>query len=127
MLYFELPYPPSVNHYWRIVRGRMRTSREGKAFREKVCAILAASGTQPLSGRLAVHVILFPPDRRRRDIDNVQKALFDALEQGRAYHDDAQIESLRIVKASPVPGGRVIVTIKETRDAEAAALPTGVC
>jgi hypothetical protein len=30
-------------------------------------------------------IIVHPPDRRRRDIDNVQKALLDALQHGGAY------------------------------------------
>ncbi len=29
----ELPYPPSVNHYWRRVGDRTLISREGRKFR----------------------------------------------------------------------------------------------
>ena len=39
-------------------------------------------GIKPLTGKLVVDVEVFPPDNRRRDIDNVQKALLDALEHG---------------------------------------------
>ena len=68
MIELELPYPPSVNHYWRHYRGRTLISRGGRAFRDAVRAALAAAGTKPLSGPLAVAVEVYPPDRRRRDI-----------------------------------------------------------
>jgi len=110
---FELPYPPSVNHYWRRVGRRTLISREGRRFRRNVMAILAAMGTKPMVGPLAVEVDVFPPDNRRRDIDNVSKALLDALEHGGAYGDDSQIVKLSIEKREAVPGGRTCVKIKE--------------
>ena len=111
MLELELPFPPSVNHYYRRVGNRTLISREGRKFREKVMAILAGLGVRPMTGPLNVRVEIFPPDRRRRDVDNVQKALFDALEHGGAYLDDGQIQKLSIEKRDPVPGGRTIVRI----------------
>ena len=114
MLEFELPYPPSVNHYFRMVQGRMLISREGRLFRQRVCAILAASGVQALAGPLAVQIEVYPPDNRRRDIDNVQKALLDAMQHGGAYHDDSQIVRLVIEKRQPIEGGRTIVRIART-------------
>lgn len=92
MIEVELPYPPSVNHYWRMVGSRVLISREGRAFRERVCPILTASRVETLLGRLAVRIEVYPPDRRRRDIDNVQKAVLDALEKGGTYEDDSQID-----------------------------------
>ena len=112
-LQFELPYPPSVNHYWRRIGPRTLISREGRRFRKDVTAILAAQGVRPLSGPLVVDVQVFPPDDHRRDIDNLPKALLDALEHGGAYADDGQITQLSIVKRHAVAGGRTVVTIKE--------------
>lgn len=66
----ELPYPPSVNHYWRRVGARTLISRGGRAFRRRVCAILAAGDVRPLQGELDVEVVVFPPDEKRRDVDN---------------------------------------------------------
>jgi crossover junction endodeoxyribonuclease RusA len=114
MLEFELPYPPSVNHYFRMVRGRMLISREGRLFRQRVCAILAVSGVRALAGPLALAIEVYPPDNRRRDIDNVQKALLDAMQHGGAYGDDSQIVRLAIEKRQPVEGGRTIVRIART-------------
>ena len=111
MTELELPYPPSVNHYYRRVGRRTLISREGRKFRRHVCSLLAAAGVTPLSGPLRVEIEVYPPDRRRRDIDNVQKALLDALQHGGAFHDDGQIVQLKIEKRRCVPGGRTVVRI----------------
>jgi Holliday junction resolvase RusA-like endonuclease len=113
MLEVELPYPPSINHYWRRVGHKTLISREGRRFRASVVAILAALRLRPLAGDLTVEVEVYPPDRRRRDIDNVQKALLDALAHGGAYADDSQVVRLEITKREPVAGGKTVVRIRE--------------
>ncbi len=110
---FELPYPASINHYWRRVGPRTLISREGRRFRRNVMAILAEMGIEPLTGKLIVDVEVFPPDRRRRDIDNVLKSLLDALEHGGAFHDDSQIVKLTIEKGERVEGGKTLVRIRK--------------
>ncbi len=112
MTHLELPYPPSVNHYWRRVGARTLISRGGRTFRQSVCSILAAHGVRPLHGVLEVTIELHPPDRRRRDVDNTQKALLDALMHGGAYDDDSQIVHLDTWKREPVAGGKAIVRIR---------------
>lgn len=111
MLEILLPYPPSINHYWRRVGTRTLISREGRRFREEVVSIMAARRIESLVGRLAVYIEVFPPDRRRRDIDNVQKALLDALEHGGAYADDSQIDRLTIQRGDVTKGGKTVVQI----------------
>ena len=113
MIQLELPYPPSINHYWRRVGSRTLISREGRRSRKEVIAILAEMGLEPLTGKLFVHIDVFPPDHRRRDIDNLQKALLDALAHGGAYVDDSQIVKLTIEKGERVAGGKTRVRIEE--------------
>lgn len=110
----ELPFPPSVNHLWRCVGHRMIVSRRGREYRTSVCSILR--GTQPMTGRLSVSIDLYPPDRRRRDLDNAQKALIDSLAHGGAYLDDSQIDHLEITRRECLPHGKVIVRIEEMAD-----------
>jgi len=119
----DLPYPPSVNHYWRRVGARTLISREGRRFRERVASYLALRRLRPLSGPLAVRVTVHPPDRRRRDLDNAMKALLDALEHGGAYEDDSQIDHLDIRRGSVVPDGKVTVQITEVRRDATASVP----
>jgi len=108
----ELPFPPSVNHYYRRVGPRTLISREGRAYRDRVAVLLMALGVRPMHGPIVMQVDVFPPDNRRRDLDNLQKSLWDALQKGGAYHDDSQIVKFAVEKREVVPGGKVIVRIE---------------
>lgn len=113
-----LPWPPSVNSYWRHNRGRTHISTEGRKFRKAVieAALLkrnALEGRGPLSGPLQLTVAAYPPDNRRRDLDNTLKAMLDGLEHGGIYHDDSQVCRLVADKFEPVAGGKVVVTVEE--------------
>lgn len=109
----ELPWPPSVNRLWRSVGGRTLLSREGRRYRREVMARLAAARARPMVGRLSVSLWLHPPDRRRRDIDNPQKALLDAMQDAGLFEDDSQIDERHTRRMAVVPGGCVIVEIAE--------------
>jgi len=113
-----LPFPPSVNRYWRRVGNRTLISKRGREFRQEVVAILWEQKVTPREGPLLVQVDAYPPDRRRRDLDNLLKALLDALEHGGAYEDDSQIVELVICKRAVVKGGRVGVLIEASQDPE---------
>lgn len=117
MIELELPFPPSVNHYYRRVGPRTLISREGRRFRERVCAALARLGIMGLNGPLQLEIEIYPPDQQRRDIDNVQKALLDALQHGGLYADDSHIKKLNIEMRGCVRGGRTLVRLEEIADA----------
>jgi len=115
MLTFALPYPPSINHYWRRVGPRTLISRQGRKFRQDVeVAVRRTGGLRgrlPLLGQLAVEVLLHPPDRRRRDLDNTLKATLDAMQHAGVYQDDSQIADLAIRRCEPCDGGCAIVRV----------------
>jgi len=110
-----------VNHYWRRVGARTLISRQGRAFRESVCSLLALRRLHPLEGWLKVHLQFFPPDRRRRDVDNIQKPVLDALQHAGVYHDDFQIVSLITDRLEPREGGHLVVAVTQVTD-----LPTPI-
>lgn len=111
--FYALPYPPSTNTYWRNVGGRVLISAKGRAFRHDVWAIVKESGAEKLTGRLEVALQLTMPDKRRRDIDNVFKALLDALEHAGAYENDNQIDKLSVVRMGVESPGGVLVFIRD--------------
>lgn len=53
------------------------------------------------------------PDRRRRDLDNYQKASFDALIKARFGLDDSQVVDYRVIKMPVCLGGRLDLVITE--------------
>ena len=111
----ELPYPPSVNHYYRHVGFRTLISREGRTYRDRVASLLTVLGVRPLAGPIRMRIEVYPPDNRRRDLDNLQKSLWDALQHGGAYHDDSQVVRFEVEKREVVPNGKVIVSIEENK------------
>lgn len=107
-----LPWPPSVNTYWRRVGNRTVLSRRAREYRAAaVAACLEQSAPRLGTARVRVTVVVYPPDRRARDLDNTLKGLLDALVYARVLDDDSQIDELIITRAYPEPKGRVIVTI----------------
>ncbi|MDZ4851698.1 MAG: RusA family crossover junction endodeoxyribonuclease [Pirellulaceae bacterium] len=112
----ELPYPPSVNHLFSYYKGRPVLSKDARTYRHQVRRIAIAKGIKPLMGSLTIHVDAFPPDNRRRDIDNCLKSLFDALQHAGAFWDDSQIIVLHAIKHPPMQSGRVLVVISQTED-----------
>ena len=69
------------------------------------------------TGRLDVHIAVYPPDKRKRDLDNLPKSILDSLQHAGIYEDDSQIDKLTVERMAIRKGGEVVVTITE-REAE---------
>ena len=104
MAILSLPYPPSVNHYWCRGRNGQYLSKRAKKFHADVKATveemrrLELIEAKPLVGLLTVIVDVFPPDHRKRDLDNALKAILDSLQKANVYKDDNQIQSITITR-----------------------------
>lgn len=119
-----LPWPPSVNSCWRTVNGRTMISKKGRIYKQAATrAVLAAGANKHLPGRLRVKLTAYPPDRRRRDIDNLTKLALDSMQVAGVYLDDSQIDELTIIRAEVEKGG-VIVAEVETIGPAAKREPT---
>jgi crossover junction endodeoxyribonuclease RusA len=111
---FDLPLPPSVNHYWGQHGHRRYVSKAGVAFKEQVAEYVIDYRVPKLgTARLAMTVVLFPKDRRKQDIDNRIKALWDALADAGVFDNDEQIDTLFIERGEIKKGGgcRVYIDI----------------
>lgn len=114
---FELPWPPSVNHYYRHVGPRVLISREGRCYRETVTALTAELAKRPFRGRIALSAQFYPPDRRRRDLDNIGgKVLLDTLQAAGLFRDDSQIKRILLEMHEPIDGGRCYITLEDIED-----------
>lgn len=91
-LVITLPYPPSINHYWRKWRNRMVISTEGRLYRIRVGQLLMAAGNPTFEdAQVRVDLVAYRPDARRRDLDNIRKAVYDSLQFAGVIDDDSQI------------------------------------
>jgi len=108
-----LPWPPSVNKYWRTFQGRMIISAEGRSYRKAVAdQVLIQRGAKHYAGKLRVNIEAFRPDNRRRDLDNLLKAVLDGCTHAGVWEDDSNIVDLRIYWAESI-GGMLKVKVSE--------------
>lgn len=117
MIVLTLPFPPTANTYYRSIgRGRVIISEKGRAYRKRVVASVfeAFDGRPPaLCCRLAVCIRVYPPDRKRRDLNNLGKCLLDSLTHAGLWVDDERIDDERWIRCAPCEGGRVVVHVSD--------------
>jgi crossover junction endodeoxyribonuclease RusA len=70
----------------------------------------------PLEGRLSVEILCYPPDNRKRDLDNLPKAVLDACTHAGVWLDDSQIDHLEITRCDTRRPGHVLVSVKTIDD-----------
>lgn len=111
---FTLPFPPSINGYWRTFRNRQIISKRGREYRLEVLRLCKILGIEDelIDSKVSVSLILNPPTLRRYDVDNFNKALFDGLTNAGFWVDDEQVQKLTVSKGEKTKGGNVIVKIK---------------
>lgn len=111
MIKLTLPYPPTINNYY--FKGRI-LKKSGRDYRQRVIDLLADKNFTTLEGRLEFNVNVYTPDKRKRDLDNIQKALKDSLTHAKVWEDDEQVDRLVVTRCGiDRPNGRVEVEIKE--------------
>ena len=119
-----LDFPPSANTY---TKHRVAVHRDGKSFvttytsqrgkdfkkstRQVVKRVIAEL---PLTGRLAVHIMLHAPNNRRYDIDNRVKPLLDALQHAGLFLDDEQVDAIEVQRGPVQPNdGMALVVVDQ--------------
>ena len=118
MIKLELPYPPTVNHYWKHTRGGIHyVTAQGKAYQQAVSLAVKMAKVPPFTSKVMLKVDMYPPDNRKRDIDNIFKALLDGLTKSGIIADDSLIYKLVAEKHEAIKGGKVIVEMEEYKNA----------
>ena len=114
MTSFTLPFPPSMNTYWRNFRGRTVISKNGREFREAVIQFVIDNNIPKFGDKkLKLTLILRPRDKRKIDIDNRIKAVLDALEHAGVFDDDFQVDHIEMIRGEQIKGGLLHVVIEE--------------
>jgi crossover junction endodeoxyribonuclease RusA len=111
--------PLSTQHLYKIARfgsraGIMMTA-EGKAAKEEYgWEAKRQWQAKPLAGEIVLSVTFYFKTKRRRDLDNQNKILFDAL-SGIVYDDDSQIAELRLRREYDRARPRIEVQVQEAQ------------
>ena len=121
-----LPWPPTINSYKSV--GSLNRTKSGKlyqtrhnstatlVFYSKVAWEIHEEGMVGMfkaDSTLYMGLELYPPDKRRSDIDNRIKVTLDALQRGKLFPDDYQIARLLVERKDIISGGQVVVRISE--------------
>ena len=113
-----LPYPPSCNHIWKRAGNRVILDTKVAVFRQRVSAVVAclrkkgAIPSNPVEGKVAVMVEYDVPDKRRRDLDNGNKSLLDAITFSKLWKDDSQVVLMLTYFGYPSRNGACQVLIQ---------------
>ena len=85
----------------------------GVKFRARVMLIAKALGLKRTEGKISLTIDAYPPDNRRRDLDNIFKAACDGMQHAGLYDDDCNIKHIdATMHEKGNDGGRVIATIQ---------------
>lgn len=120
----HLPWPPTVNSYYKKGRYGVRISEQGRKFRAEVLEEVEQQfGTfETIDYRMLVETIMYPPDKRKRDLDNYMKPLLDALTEAGVWLDDSLIDQEPVYRGVQVYAGKIAMRIYEAGP----VLPVGV-
>lgn len=116
---FSLPWPPVNNTYYRHVGNRVLISKDGRRYIKSVGdeMLLAGLAGRMIDHRVSMTIVYFEPDRRVRDVDGLQKAMFDSLTKCGFWTDDSLVRWPEIVMIDKdnhqFKGGRVFISVKK--------------
>ena len=112
MIRLELPYPPSVNGIFGKFNGA-KLSEKYRKWRDEAGWLLRAQNPKRLSGAVSVAVMLVPPDKRVRDLDNAGfKACIDLLVRHELIEGDDWRYVKRIAAEWSEDGPPCVVTVE---------------
>ena len=109
----SIPYPPTGNSTVRHGGGRHYLTDDVKRYRMNVAIMAKAQCDIAYTGPISVVAEIYPPDNKRRDLDNVWKTAGDALTHAGVWLDDFQIQDLRLIRMEKRNGGHVVINIAE--------------
>lgn len=110
MIRIELPFPPSVNNLY-VNAGRRRVmSARYKAWFSLACVSVKDTHRQNV-GPYALAIALKRPDKRRRDLGNLEKAVSDLLVECGVIQDDSLCERITLTWDHGIKADCVVIVI----------------
>lgn len=120
MIELTLPYPVSVNRYYRTFRGIHVLSKDGRLFKNKVKGDYC--NLKPTDANFELKVVIHPKQKKDGssymqiiDLDNGLKSILDSLESV-IYNDDKQVKRIILEYGESVLKGATSVAISIFND-----------
>lgn len=119
MIRIILPYPPSVNKLWRATKGGgVYKSQEYRDWRKHAeWAVSTQVKGKGIKGEYTLEILAVKPDKRRRDLGNLEKAISDLLQHVKVIEDDYLCQDIHIAWAKSGPECLIIVRSYEDESA----------
>ena len=113
----ELPMAVSENAYRRHVPGCSHPviCAAGRRYHELVKNRFRESCQAMIAGKVAVWIEFYPPDNRKRDMDNQFKCLLDSLVKAGCIEDDSHIVEIHAFKREAISDKNGLNYIRITR------------
>ena len=112
---FFLPFPPSINSFYSKTRNGLFISKKGAAYQSSgIISIREQLG--PMEGidtKINLAIILYPPDRRTRDLDNYIKPLLDTITKSGIWMDDSLVDQMLVYRGAVLQAGSCFVRIRQ--------------
>lgn len=112
MISLTLPFPPSSNRLWRAVNGRNIVSKPYRAWKAEAHTAIRKQVWGTLDCGYALTLEADRPDRRRRDLANLEKAVSDALVSANVITDDCNAEQITLRWTDRKPGKGAAVHVR---------------
>lgn len=116
VMQFTLPWPISTNSMRGVTKkGHHFTPKKLQDFYDKVAFIVAEMEQKPFENPVEVRWIVNPPNKQKRDLDNLIKTAQDAIKKAGLLKDDstAFVKGHTITMGEEVKGGSVEIIISE--------------
>lgn len=118
-------YPPSVNNYYVKTQRGVFISHKGRKFRDQFLADShdQLAGMEKITQRVRLEIVMFVPDNRKRDQDNILKAIQDSMMHAGLIEDDSLIDQTFVYRGEKVaPNGLLYIRVSEA----APCIPKGM-
>ena len=124
MIEFTVQGTPIPKQSYRAVKGGGYLYPRVVAWQQLVSTFArqAMAGIPPMKGDLAMTIQFVLPDRRRKDLDNLNKAIFDSC-NGIVFEDDSQVVDLHLTKKVDKQAPGIYVTVEAVADLKLVDLP----
>jgi len=73
----------------------------------------------PTAERVKAHISFYAPDRRKRDLDNHVKAVFDLMTKAQVWVDDSQVDYFSVSRETIMPKGKFVIEIWQLKKEKA--------